>query len=58
MYIGNAMKGNVAAVFAQLIINGESHGKQPPNNNPSIPVQKYALENIVQFIILYIHFHV
>ncbi|XP_026882225.2 acyl-coenzyme A oxidase-like protein [Electrophorus electricus] len=26
MYIGNAMKGNYAAVFAQLIINGESHG--------------------------------
>ncbi|XP_056616227.1 acyl-coenzyme A oxidase-like protein isoform X2 [Triplophysa dalaica] len=26
MYIGNAMKGNVAAVFAQLIINGESRG--------------------------------
>ncbi len=27
MYIGNAMKGNYAAVFAQLIINGESQGK-------------------------------
>ncbi|XP_056326556.1 acyl-coenzyme A oxidase-like protein isoform X1 [Danio aesculapii] len=26
MYIGNAMKGNFAAVFAQLIINGESQG--------------------------------
>ncbi|XP_016298638.1 acyl-coenzyme A oxidase-like protein isoform X5 [Sinocyclocheilus anshuiensis] len=26
MYIGNAMKGNYAAVFAQLIINGESQG--------------------------------
>ncbi|XP_027021568.1 acyl-coenzyme A oxidase-like protein isoform X3 [Tachysurus fulvidraco] len=26
MYIGNAMKGNYAAVFAQLIINGECHG--------------------------------
>ncbi|KAJ8013869.1 hypothetical protein DPEC_G00034280 [Dallia pectoralis] len=26
MYIGNAMKGNYASVFAQLIINGESHG--------------------------------
>lgn len=27
MYIGNALKGNYAAVFAQLIINGESQGK-------------------------------
>ncbi|XP_067241695.1 acyl-coenzyme A oxidase-like protein isoform X2 [Chanodichthys erythropterus] len=26
MYIGNALKGNYAAVFAQLIINGESQG--------------------------------
>ncbi|KAK2852953.1 hypothetical protein Q7C36_008154 [Tachysurus vachellii] len=26
MYIGNAMKGNYAAVFAQLMINGECHG--------------------------------
>uniref|UniRef100_H3BBK4 Acyl-CoA oxidase like n=1 Tax=Latimeria chalumnae TaxID=7897 RepID=H3BBK4_LATCH len=26
MYIGNAMKGNYATVFAQLIINGESQG--------------------------------
>ncbi|KAL7890479.1 hypothetical protein AOLI_G00027370 [Acnodon oligacanthus] len=26
MYIGNAMKGNYAAVFAQLIIKGESQG--------------------------------
>ncbi|XP_072533602.1 acyl-coenzyme A oxidase-like protein [Salminus brasiliensis] len=26
MYIGNTMKGNYAAVFAQLIINGELHG--------------------------------
>ncbi|MBN3309054.1 ACOXL protein, partial [Amia calva] len=26
MYIGNAMKGNYAAVFAQLIMNGESQG--------------------------------
>uniref|UniRef100_A0A673J0V0 Acyl-coenzyme A oxidase-like protein n=1 Tax=Sinocyclocheilus rhinocerous TaxID=307959 RepID=A0A673J0V0_9TELE len=26
MYTGNAMKGNYAAVFAQLIINGESQG--------------------------------
>nr|DBA26995.1 TPA: hypothetical protein GDO54_011179 [Pyxicephalus adspersus] len=26
MYIGNAMKGNYAAVFAQLIINGKSQG--------------------------------
>ncbi|KTG14404.1 hypothetical protein cypCar_00022537 [Cyprinus carpio] len=26
MYIGNAMKGHYAAVFAQLIINGESQG--------------------------------
>ncbi|KAI4871485.1 hypothetical protein NFI96_003378 [Prochilodus magdalenae] len=26
MYIGNAMKGNYAAVFAQLIISGESQG--------------------------------
>ncbi|KAG9484072.1 hypothetical protein GDO78_009789 [Eleutherodactylus coqui] len=26
MYIGNAMKGNHAAVFAQLIINGKSQG--------------------------------
>ncbi|KAF7670263.1 hypothetical protein LDENG_00027490 [Lucifuga dentata] len=26
MYIGNCMKGNYAAVFAQLIINGESQG--------------------------------
>ncbi|XP_015217957.1 acyl-coenzyme A oxidase-like protein isoform X1 [Lepisosteus oculatus] len=26
MYIGNAMKGNFAAVFAQLIMNGESQG--------------------------------
>ncbi|KAM9316780.1 acyl-coenzyme A oxidase-like protein [Gastrophryne carolinensis] len=26
MYIGNAMKGNYAAVFAQLIINGKSKG--------------------------------
>lgn len=27
MYIGNAIKGNYAAVFAQLIINGESQGE-------------------------------
>lgn len=33
MYIGNAMKGNVAAVFAQLIINGESRGKSDPTVN-------------------------
>ncbi|KAL2083269.1 hypothetical protein ACEWY4_021042 [Coilia grayii] len=26
MYIGNAMKGNFAAVFAQLIVNGECQG--------------------------------
>uniref|UniRef100_A0A8C8F3L6 Acyl-coenzyme A oxidase n=1 Tax=Oncorhynchus tshawytscha TaxID=74940 RepID=A0A8C8F3L6_ONCTS len=26
MYIGNSMKGNYASVFAQLIINGDSHG--------------------------------
>ncbi|XP_030626194.1 acyl-coenzyme A oxidase-like protein isoform X1 [Chanos chanos] len=26
MYIGNAMKGNYAAVFAQLTVNGESQG--------------------------------
>lgn len=26
MYIGNAMKGNYAAVFAQLMLNGECHG--------------------------------
>ena len=26
MYIGNAMKGNFAAVFAQLIVNGEAQG--------------------------------
>ncbi|XP_051506706.1 acyl-coenzyme A oxidase-like protein isoform X2 [Myxocyprinus asiaticus] len=26
LYIGNAVKGNYAAVFAQLAINGESHG--------------------------------
>ncbi|KAK1791381.1 hypothetical protein P4O66_013397, partial [Electrophorus voltai] len=32
MYIGNAMKGNYAAVFAQLIINGESHGLHGVDN--------------------------
>uniref|UniRef100_A0A2K6G643 Acyl-CoA oxidase like n=1 Tax=Propithecus coquereli TaxID=379532 RepID=A0A2K6G643_PROCO len=29
MYIGNAMHGNYAAVFAQLIINGRSQGLSP-----------------------------
>jgi hypothetical protein len=29
MYIGNAMSGNYAAVFAQLIINGRSQGLSP-----------------------------
>lgn len=29
MYIGNAMYGNYAAVFAQLIINGRSQGLLP-----------------------------
>jgi hypothetical protein len=32
MYIGNAMYGNYAAVFAQLIINGRSQGLSPTQN--------------------------